>query len=178
MTPMPPPPTAREERDGSPSDALPFAYRAARSGEALDVVGDLLELRNEPTQEAPMLMVETTCPPGGGPPTHAHAAEELFLVRDGRFAFFSSEPGAERVAGPGDVIHVPGGRPHAYRNVGSEPARMLVVFDDGRQIVRLWREIGRPVDPKSWRPLPPPPLETIVAIAREHGVELVGPPPS
>jgi len=168
---------ARDDQPDSPSPALPFAYAPAGSGEALDVVGDLLVLRTEPTQEAPMLVVETTCPPGGGPPPHAHAAEELFLVREGQFAFFSGEPGAERVAGPGDVIHVPGGRPHAYRNVGSEPARMLVVFDDGLQIARLWREIGQPVDPKSWQPLPPPPVDTIVAACREHGVELVGPPP-
>jgi quercetin dioxygenase-like cupin family protein len=174
---MPPPPTAREDQDDPPTRALPFAHGAAGSGEALDVVGDLLVLRTAPTQEAPMLVVETTCPPGGGPPPHTHAAEEVFLIREGRFAFFGGEPGVERVVGPGDVIHAPGGRPHGYRNVGSEPARMLVVFDDGRRIVALWRALGQPVDPETWQSLPPPPVETIVATAREHGVELVGPPP-
>jgi quercetin dioxygenase-like cupin family protein len=170
--------TAREDQLDSPNPALPFAYAAAGSGEALDVVGDLLVLRTKPTQEAPMLVVEATVAPGGGPPPHIHAAEELFLVREGRLAFVTGEPGVECVAGPGDVIHVPGGRPHAYRNTGSEPARMLVVFDDGLQIVPLWRAIGQPVDPDNWQPLPPPPIETIIATARRHGVELVGPPPA
>jgi quercetin dioxygenase-like cupin family protein len=158
-------------------NSLPFVHAAAGTGEALDVVGDLLVLRTEPTQEAPMLAVEATVAPGGGPPPHIHAAEELFLVREGRFAFVTGEPGVERIAGPGDVVHVPGGRPHAYRNVGDARARMLVVFDDGLQIVPLWRALGRPVDPGTWQPLPPPPVETIIAACEEHGVALVGPPP-
>jgi quercetin dioxygenase-like cupin family protein len=168
--------TARE--DDSPAPALPFAHAPAGAGEALDVVGDLLVLRTRPTEQAPMLLVETTVMPGGGPPPHTHAAEELFLVQEGRLAFVTGKLGVECVAGPGDVIHVPGGRPHAYRNRGSEPARMLVMFDDGLQIVLLWRAIGEPVDPESWQPLPPPPVETIVAACRQYGVELVGPPPA
>jgi quercetin dioxygenase-like cupin family protein len=175
---MPAPHTASENHEDPRSPALPFVHAAAGSGEALDVVGDLLVLRTKPTQEAPMLVVEATVMPGGGPPPHTHAAEELFLVREGRLAFVTGEPGVECVAGPGDVIHVPGGRPHAYRNVGSEPARMLVVFDDGLQIVPLWLALGEPVDPETWQPLPPPPVETIVATAREYGVALVGPPPT
>jgi quercetin dioxygenase-like cupin family protein len=175
---MPATHTAGENHEDPRSHALPFVHAAAGSGEALDVVGDLLVLRTKPTQEAPMLVVEATVAPGGGPPPHTHAAEELFLVREGRLAFVSGEPGVECLAGPGDVIHVPGGRPHAYRNVGSEPARMLVVFDDGLQIMPLWHALGEPVDPESWQPLPAPPVETIVATARRYGVELVGPPPA
>jgi quercetin dioxygenase-like cupin family protein len=157
---------------------LPFVYAEAGSGEALDVVGDLLVLRTKPTEEAPMLVVEATVMPGGGPPPHIHAAEELFVVHEGRLAFVTGEPGVERLAGPGDVVHVPGGRPHAYSNVGQAAARMLVVFDDGLQIAKLWRELGRAVDPETWQPLPPPPIETIVATAHEHGVEVVAPPPA
>lgn len=166
--------TARD--DGG--QTLPFAYVAAGAGQALDVVGDLLVLRTRPTEQAPMLALEATVAPGGGPPPHTHAAEELFLVRQGRLAFVSGEPGVECVAGPGDVIHVPGGQPHAYRNVGSEPARMLVVFDDGPQMAPFFRALGQPVDTNTWQPLPPPPVETIVATCRQHGVELVGPPPA
>jgi quercetin dioxygenase-like cupin family protein len=163
------PPTRNTRED----DSLPFAHAAAGSGEALDVVGDLLVLRTRPTEEAPMLVIETTVAPGGGPPPHVHAAEEFFLVREGHLDFFSGEPGEQRVAGPGDVIHVPGGRPHAYRNVGSQAARMLVVFDDGLQMAPFFRALGHRVDPDSWQPIPPPPAETIAATAREHGVALV-----
>jgi quercetin dioxygenase-like cupin family protein len=173
---MPAKHTASEDHEDPRSHALPFVHAAAGSGEALDVVGDLLVLRTQPTDEAPMLLVETTVAPGGGPPPHTHAAEELFLVNEGRLAFVTGEPGVERIAGPGDVVHVPGGRPHAYRNVGQAAARMLVVFDDGLQIARLWAKIGHPVDPATWQPLPPPPIETIITTAHEHGVEVVGPP--
>jgi quercetin dioxygenase-like cupin family protein len=175
---MPATRTAGENDEDPRSNALPFVHTPAGSGEALDVVGDLLVLRNEPTQEAPMLVVESTVAPGGGPPPHTHAAEELFLVREGRVAFLTGEPGVERLAGPGDLVHVPGGRPHAYRNVGQAPARMLVIFDDGLQIAPFWRVIGRPVDPATWTPLAPPPVETILATCAEYGIGLVGPPPS
>jgi quercetin dioxygenase-like cupin family protein len=174
---MPATHSAGESHEDPRRHALPFVHAAAGSGEALDVVGDLLVLRTEPTREAPMLVVETIVVPGGGPPPHTHAAEELFLVRGGRLAFVSGQAGVQRAAGPGDVVQVPGGRPHAYRNVGSEPARMLVVFDDGLQIAPFFRALGRPVDPETWQPLPPPPVETILAACDEHGVELVGPPP-
>jgi quercetin dioxygenase-like cupin family protein len=171
---MPTSHTASGNHEDPHSHVLPFVHAAAGSGEALDVLGDLLVLRTQPTREAPMLAVEATVAPGGGPPAHTHAAEELFLVQEGRLAFLTGEPGVERLAGPGDLIHVPGGRPHGYRNVGQAPARMLVVFDDGLQIVPLWRAVGQPVDPATWTPLPPPPVETILAAANEHGVELVG----
>jgi quercetin dioxygenase-like cupin family protein len=174
---MPSTHAAGENHEDARSHALPFVHAAAGTGEALDVVGDLLVLRTEPTQEAPMLAVETTVSPGGGPPPHTHAAEELFLVREGRLAFVTGEPGVERLAGPGDVVQVPGGRPHAYRNVGEVPARVLVVFDDGLQIAPFFRALGQPVDPETWQPLPPPPVETILATCDEYGLELVGPPP-
>jgi quercetin dioxygenase-like cupin family protein len=169
--------TARENHEEPPSHALPFVHAAAGSGEALDVVGDLLVLRTQPTPEAPMLAVETTVAPGGGPPPHTHAAAELFLVLEGWLAFLTGEPGQERPGGPGDVIQVPGGRPHAYRNIGREPARMLVLFDDGLQMGPFFRALGRPVDPQTWQPLPPPPVETILATCRRYGVGLVGAPP-
>jgi quercetin dioxygenase-like cupin family protein len=158
-------------------ESPPFVYAASGTGEALDVVGDLLVLRTDPTREAPMLVIETSVTPGGGPPPHTHAAEELFLVREGLIAFVTGEPGVECVAGPGDLVQVPGGRPHAYRNVGEALARMLVVFDDGLQMAPFFRQVGRLVDPKTWQPLPPPPVETILAACHDHGVGLVGPPP-
>jgi quercetin dioxygenase-like cupin family protein len=124
-----------------------------------------------------MLALEMTVPAGGGPPPHTHAAEELFVIVDGRLAFITGEPGVERLAGTGDVVHIPGGRPHAYRNPGPESARALVIFDDGLQMAPFFRALGQPVEQQNWQPLPPPPIETILATCHQHGLELVGPPP-
>jgi len=77
---------------------------------------------------------------------------------------------------PGDVVHVPGGRPHAYRNVGDQPGRMLVIFDDGIQMAGFFRQLGREVDPTTWSPVPPQPVHEIVEICTKHGLALVGPP--
>src|ERR1035441_5360188 len=142
MPTMPTPLETGEYHTNPPGHPLPFAHAPAGSGEALDVVGDLLVLRTQPTEEAPMLALEMTVPAGGGPPPHTHAAEELFVIVGGRLAFITGEPGVERLAGTRDVVHIPGGRPHAYRNPGPEPARALVIFDDGLQMAPFFRALG------------------------------------
>jgi hypothetical protein len=68
MPTMPTPLETGEQHTNPPGHTLPFAHAPAGSGQALDVVGDLLVLRTQPTEEAPMLALEMTVPAGGGPP--------------------------------------------------------------------------------------------------------------
>jgi hypothetical protein len=52
------------------------------------------------------------------------------------------------------------------------------IFDDGLQMAPLFRARGEPFDQQHWQLLPPPPIETILAICGLHGVEIVGPLPA
>ncbi|MPZ86342.1 MAG: cupin domain-containing protein [Actinophytocola sp.] len=80
--------------------------------------------------------------PGFDVGAHLHGeAEELFYVLDGELDLLAFEPrvrtsgdwqswesasGAKVVrGGPGSLMHVPAGTPHAFANPGSAPARML-----------------------------------------------------
>lgn len=68
--------------------------------------------------------------PGTGPAPHRHSREdEAFYVLEGQFEFKVGERG-ERViaAGPGSVVFAPRGVPHAFKNVGTTPAKGLVVI--------------------------------------------------
>jgi mannose-6-phosphate isomerase-like protein (cupin superfamily) len=62
-------------------------------------------------------------PPGRGPGLHKHPYEEVFIVQEGRGTF---TVGAEELeAGPGDILIVPAGEPHAFVNSGDGPLRQI-----------------------------------------------------
>ena len=70
-----------------------------------------------------VLHVETVVVPGGGVTPHVHPAmEERFTVHEGRCEFLSGRRWAE--AGPGEIVVVPAGTRHAFRNRGSIPTRI------------------------------------------------------
>ena len=70
-----------------------------------------------------VLHVDTWVDPGGGVTPHVHPAmEERFHVLAGRPSFLAGKEW--RTAAPGEVVVVPAGVRHAYRNDGDEPAHV------------------------------------------------------
>ena len=61
--------------------------------------------------------------PGQGPRLHRHPYPETWVVRSGRAMITAGEEEVE--AGPGDVVVVETGTPHAFRNLG--PGRLEIV---------------------------------------------------
>jgi quercetin dioxygenase-like cupin family protein len=71
-----------------------------------------------------VLHVETWVEPGGGVTPHVHPAmEERFEVLAGRPSFLAGREW--RTAAPGDIVVVPAGVRHSYRNRGSETAHFV-----------------------------------------------------
>ena len=63
-------------------------------------------------------------PHRGGPPIHAHTAEDdSFYILEGEMAF--TVEGEEVVAGPGTFVLVPPGLQHTFKNETDEVARMV-----------------------------------------------------
>jgi len=71
---------------------------------------------------------EAVVPPGAGAPPHTHAREdEAFYVLSGELLVeFESEPAPRRIT-PGGFFFGARGRRHAIRNVGDQPARVLIL---------------------------------------------------
>ncbi|MGE5133345.1 MAG: cupin domain-containing protein [Gemmatimonadota bacterium] len=135
---------------------------------------------------------EAEVTPGFDVGAHVHsAAEELFCILDGELDLLAFEPQARTPAGwrswqsaagaqvmrggPGSVMFVPAGCPHAFANPGTTPARMLfLVSPPGHEtylaeIGALLGQGGQP-DPAA-----------IAAIRARHDIEqltpmTVGPP--
>jgi oxalate decarboxylase/phosphoglucose isomerase-like protein (cupin superfamily) len=120
-----------------------------------------------------LLAAEVRLPPGGGPPAlHRHDPEEIYRVDHGALVLYVEDEDGElqRVAaGPGDVVHIPGGRPHTVRNESAEPASAYVVFSPGAQMERFLRAAA------ALGADGPPAVDDLLALAARHGVETTRP---
>jgi mannose-6-phosphate isomerase-like protein (cupin superfamily) len=120
-----------------------------------------------------LLAAEVRLPPGGGPPAlHRHDPEEVYRVERGALILYVEDEDGELdriAAGPGDVVHIPGGRPHTVRNESREPATAYVVFAPGAQMERFFRAAAELAADG------PPAIDDVLALAARHGVEVTRP---
>ncbi len=61
--------------------------------------------------------------PGGGPPPHRHDFEEMFMILEGELQFSFRDVTTTLPAGT--TLNIPANAPHSFKNVSSEPVRML-----------------------------------------------------
>ncbi|AOX00097.1 hypothetical protein BJP34_12155 [Moorena producens PAL-8-15-08-1] len=107
-------------------------------------------------------------PPEAGPPPHIHTREdEVFYVVDGEINF---QVGNQVFTGTaGDFIPYTRGQVHAFKNLGTEPARMLVIAAPAG-LENFFRQAGQPVsDPSN---IPVDNIPKVVAVAPNFGLEL------
>jgi quercetin dioxygenase-like cupin family protein len=137
----------------------------------LDVLGPIVEILTplDAPDDAPCA-IRGTIPPGVSVPLHSHPEPETFVAQSGTVEGLARS-GARldwvHVA-PGDVLHVPGDTPHAWRNQGAEPAVTIIVT--ANRIARFFHEVGTPV---AEVPAPGPPtpaaIERFLAVAERYG---------
>jgi mannose-6-phosphate isomerase-like protein (cupin superfamily) len=123
-----------------------------------------------------LTVIEHTMPARFAAPPHVHHAEdEPWYVLEGRVRFFCQDQTFD--AEPGTFVFLPRDVVHSFRVDESGPARMLLTGVPAG-IERFFAEAGQPA---SERTLPPPaggPDESLKAIARKYGVEILdGPTP-
>ena len=71
---------------------------------------------------------------------HAHVwQDETTMVHSGRFEFVIA--GRRLILGPGDVVHVPHGVIHTYRNMGAQPGRLWAALTPAG-LEGFFREVG------------------------------------
>jgi mannose-6-phosphate isomerase-like protein (cupin superfamily) len=100
---------------------------AAVDGE--DVGGVICKVRAEQTDGAYSIL-ELTLPPGAGAPLHVHYREdEIFYVAEGECEIQSD--GKTSTAETGSVVVLPKGLPHAFRNPGAVPTRLVITAVPG-----------------------------------------------
>jgi quercetin dioxygenase-like cupin family protein len=152
---------------------------AARAPEQLWFLNSLVTVRvsNEAGGDG-VSVLESLAPQGTSPPLHVHQTEdEIFHVLEGQVRF---RAGATDVTiGAGETLLGPKGVPHTYRVESPAGARWLVITTRGdfeRFVHALSRPAERPELPAPQGPPTPEQADALAAAARDHGIELVGPP--
>lgn len=119
-------------------------------------------------------LVDERAPRGESVPLHRHAADvESFYVLDGELSFFIGDERGRR-APAGSFAHVPAGVVHGFR-VESEDARYLILTTPRHG--DFYRAISAPSAAGGGPPDEPFDFSRLEAIAREYGIEVVGPLP-
>lgn len=151
---------------------------SGEGSKSLWVLGELVtyKVTAEQTSGAYSLF-EVVTRPGGSPSPHVqHQEDECFYVLAGEFEFLNN--GGVVEASAGSLVYVPRGNLHTYKNVGSEPGRMLVSQTPGGLHERFFEELGE----EAQRLTAPPALEgqpdirRIAMAAAKYGIEMPLPP--
>src|ERR1700743_455440 len=85
---------------------------ATQSGESLYVLGETLKPMLTNDMGSGIEIFDTAGGAGGGPPTHRHAWEEIYVVTKGEMDVTVN--GETQRLGPGGFAHVPANTPHSY----------------------------------------------------------------
>jgi len=124
-------------------------------------------------------LIDMHVPPGGGPPPHRHDFEEMFTVLDSEVEV--TFRGDSLTARAGETINVPANSPHAFRNLGDAPARLLCLCAPAGQD-EFFALVGQAV---ATRTEAPPPLDAAaqqaliaksISLAPQYRTELLQPP--
>ncbi len=168
----------------APSTGRTFPHIPAGTGQAYNVIGELLTIKVTSAEtEGRFAVLELTSPPGGGPPLHTHPSAETFTILEGAFEFSGVRD--EQIytirAAPGDTVFIPADAPHTYKVVGDTPGKTLLVLAPGDEMIAFFAEAGVPADGQAPPAPAGPPTEAaigrMIAIAGKHGLAFVGPPP-
>lgn len=137
-------------------------------GNSVHVIGVNITIRLYGRDTAGVLsVIESVDQPGEGPPPHIHHREdETFQILEGQYEFTCG--GRTFVASKGATIFAPRGVPHNYRNVGQQPARLMVILTPGG-FEGFFEEVGA-LTPQQQE------IPRVIEIAKKYGLEILPPP--
>jgi quercetin dioxygenase-like cupin family protein len=136
---------------------------------AMDVFGPTVEFISGPDDPgADFCAMRGVVPPGVTVPLHSHEDDEDFFILTGtQQVLIKDDQGLHwRDVRAGDYVHIPGGVPHAHRNVSDEPAVELVITS--ARLGRFFQELARSTDDARW-PLTNDDLARLVALSTKYG---------
>jgi quercetin dioxygenase-like cupin family protein len=147
-------------------NAFSVAPGQGRSPKPLNILGRdiFVKLANVDTDGA-VAIFQHAVPPMGGPPVHRHSREdEWFYVLDGQITV---EVDGERMVLPaGGSAFAPRGTTHAFQNFSNTQAEILVMVIPGG-FHHFFEKLSS---------LPAPDPARVAQVAKEYGIEILGPP--
>jgi quercetin dioxygenase-like cupin family protein len=155
-----------------------------RQPKTVMVMGELITFRvtGNDTQGRYAVLESVTQPGSGVPMLHTHPEQETFYVLEGTYEIYERGPEGKRTikATPGATVHIPAGAPHAFRNVGEMPGRLLMILEPAGNMDRFFEEIGLPVVDQANPPAPegPPDMDALIQVMEKYGLRFLEPLPA
>ena len=139
---------------------------ASGEGKRLQILAEVgwVKLSGGETGGAYAIM-EGQTPPGAGPPPHRHLREdEAFYILEGEYEF---NVGGQKIHAPsGTFVFGPRGLAHSFKNIGTTPARMLIVTQPAG-IEKFFEEVSQLASSG------PPEPSQLRALAANYGIEVL-----
>jgi quercetin dioxygenase-like cupin family protein len=146
---------------------------AEGEGKMLWVANELMTFKvsSEDTGGMYALMDSVVLPQGEAPLHVHHREDEAFWVLEGELAILVGEDTFR--ASAGSFVHLPKGVGHAYKNVGTGPARFLTLIVPAG-LEKFFEEVGKPgTDLSSPPPFEEEDIERFLALAPRYGAEIL-----
>ena len=102
---------------------------------------------------------DTTGVPGGGPPPHKHAWEEIYVVLSGEMNV--EVDGKTRRLTAGGYAHVPANTPHAYKTL--DHTHFLTIVSRGNAS-KFFKQVATEVK------MDPPDIAGVLRVGETHGI--------
>jgi quercetin dioxygenase-like cupin family protein len=156
--------------DAKTTAAEPFV-REPRAGSTLNVLGTTHIYKATAAETGGSFSLwEAVFPPGAGAPPHTHSREdEAFYVLSGELVIEFEGSTAPRRVAPGGFFFGARGRRHAVRNIGAEPARVLILSAPSVGLDQMFGEL----DAASASGMPE--IGKVTAICAKYGVTIEPP---
>lgn len=148
----------------------------AGSPDTVHLLGNLVQFKAVGTATGNAYsLVEVTTAPGAGTPPHLQKEDdEAFFVLEGRYEFMHNGQAVKGV--PGTFVFIKRGEPHAFRNAGTSPAKMLIINSPGGLHENFFREAGDPIAEGAGFPAPAAPdMPRLGAAAARYRIEFLPP---
>lgn len=115
-----------------------------------------------------LTVIETVNMPGFGPPLHRHTESEVFRVLEGQYLYQVN--GNRFEARTGDLVSIPGGAIHAFKNISKTPSRQLIMILPAIDVIGFFTGLGKLTENGL------PGADDLNAFSQRWGVEFLGPP--
>lgn len=135
-----------------------------RATESFYVLGETLAPMLTNDMGSAVEIFDTRGPYGGGPPTHRHAWEEIYVVTKG--VLDVTVDGRTTRLEAGGFAHVPANTPHSYHTV--EDAEFLTIVTKGNAS-KFFRQVSSEVS------MNPPDIAGVLRVGSLHGIEFLPP---
>jgi quercetin dioxygenase-like cupin family protein len=157
-----------------PDGAQAVTIHSPGEGEAIWFLDTLFTVKASARSGARFGLAEQALPAGSETPLHRHQDDdESFYVLEGTLSLFL-EDGRCVEAGPGAFVHIPHGVGHGFR---ATTALRMLVLSGPAGFPEFVREFGVEAPRRELPPAAAPDVPRLVAVARKHGIAILGPLP-